>query len=78
MNVTLPQELEAKLNHMATESGRAADDLVRELVESYVAHDDWFRSAVREGLTQIESGKLLDHEEVGARMEALIQKKQSR
>ena len=41
-------------------------------------YEEWFVREVEKGLAQVEQGRLLSHEEVGARMEKLLVEKQSR
>ncbi len=37
-------------------------------------YDEWFAGEVEKGLTAIERGEVLTHEEVGARLETLLEK----
>ncbi len=48
-----------------------------EAVERMVNHYEWFLTEVDKGLAQIESGKTLSHEEVGARLDKYLTRKQS-
>jgi len=76
MEVELTPELQAKLEEVAAQQGRDAQSLVREAVERLVDYDKWFVREVEKGLAQIERGEVLDHEEVGTRMEKLLSEKQ--
>jgi predicted transcriptional regulator len=76
MEVRLAPETEAKLNELAAGRGLTAESLVREAVERFVDYDEWFIRQVEKGLAQIESGELLEHQEVGARLDKLIAQKQ--
>jgi predicted transcriptional regulator len=78
MEVSLKPELQAKLNRMATQQGRDAESLVQEAVERFVGYDEWFVREVEKGLAQIERGEVLEEEEVGARLEKLLNEKQHR
>jgi predicted transcriptional regulator len=78
MEVELTPELRAKLEEVAAQQGRDAQSLVREAVERLVDYDKWFVREVEKGLAQIERGEVLEHEEVGARMEKLLSEKQRR
>lgn len=78
MEVNFNPELEAKLARLAAEQGRDSQALVLEAVERLVDYDDWFIREVEKGLTEIEQGELLTHEQVGARLERLLAGKQSR
>lgn len=41
-------------------------------------YDEWFVQEVEKGLAEIERGELVEHEEVGARMEERLREKQPR
>jgi len=68
MEVHLDPDLQARLTHLAAQQGRDTKALAREAIERLVDYDEWFIREVEKGLTQIEQGKVLTHEEVGARM----------
>jgi len=78
MGLELTPELQAKLEEVAAQQGRDAQFLVREAVERLVDYDKWFVREVEKGLAQIERGEVLEHEEVGARIEKLLDEKQRR
>ena len=61
-------ELEAKLTRLAAETGRTADQVALDLLASSVDHDEWFRAEVEKGRTAAREGKLLEHDDVAARM----------
>jgi len=77
MEVHLNPDLQARLTHLAAQQGRDTEALAREAIERLVDYDEWFIREVEKGLTQIEQGKVLTHEEVGARMERRLAEKQS-
>jgi predicted transcriptional regulator len=68
MEVTLSPEQQAKLARLAQERGTDAQALAREAIERLLDYDDWFVREVEKGLSQIESGQTLTHEEVSARL----------
>jgi len=76
MQVELTPELQAKLEEVAAQQGRDAQSLVQEAVERLIDYDQWFVREVEKGLAQIERGEVLEHEEVGARLEKLLSEKQ--
>lgn len=78
MELTLPDELQAKLARIARERGTHPQDVAREAIERLVDYDDWFVREVEKGLAQIESGDTLSHEEVGERLNEHLAGKQSR
>jgi predicted transcriptional regulator len=78
MELDLSPELQAKLDRVASQQGRDSKSLVHEAVERLIEYDDWFIREVEKGLAQIDSGELLEEEQVAARMENLIAQKQRR
>ena len=77
MEVHLNPDLEAKLERLAAERGRNVEVLAREAIERLVDYDEWFIREVEKGLSQIDRGEVLTHEEVGLRIEKLLAQKQS-
>jgi predicted transcriptional regulator len=78
MEINLTPELQAKLDEVAAQQGRDAQSLVQEAVQRLLDYDQWFVREVEKGLAQIESGEVLEHDEVGARLEKLLNEKQRR
>ena len=78
MEIELSRELQEKLERIASQQGRDAKSLVKEAVEQLVGYDEWFLRQVEIGLRQIDRGEFVEHEEVAARMEKLITRKQSK
>jgi predicted transcriptional regulator len=72
MDISFAPEVEAKLNRIASESGKDAGPIVQELVASHLEHEDWFRQEVKKGLVSLESGKSISHEEVRRQMEQAL------
>lgn len=68
MELRLSQELEGKLAMAADRRGVSVEVLAREALERAVDYDDWFLREVETGLSQIEAGQTLTHDEVGARL----------
>jgi predicted transcriptional regulator len=59
MEVHLPQQQEAQLNALATQTGRGTDELVQEAVAQLLARNEWFRQQVQIGIDQIARGEFL-------------------
>jgi predicted transcriptional regulator len=68
MEVNLSPELQAKLARIAAENNSGAEEYVRQLVEHYLEHDAWLRQKVKAGLSQLDRGKFVTHEDVVARI----------
>ena len=77
MEVNLSPELQAKLERVAEQQGRNTQSLIREAVERLLGYDEWFVREVEKGLAQIERGEVLDHKDVGIRLEKLLKQKQT-
>ncbi len=73
MEVHFTPELQAKLDRVAAEIQRGADEYVQDLVEHYLDHDMWFRQEVAGSLVRLNRGEFLRHEEVGARLKKMSQ-----
>ena len=69
MNLQVPPELEAKLTRLATETGRTVDQVALDLLASSIDHDEWFRSEVEKGRAAAREGRMLEHDDVAARMD---------
>jgi predicted transcriptional regulator len=72
MEVHFSPEFEAKLRQVASASGRGAEQLVQEIVQTYMEHDAWFKAEVEKGLAQLDSGQFVEHDEVVARIEQMF------
>ncbi len=69
MNLHVPPELEAKLTRLAGETGRTVDQVALDLLASSMDHDEWFRAEVEKGRAAAREGRLLEHDDVAARMD---------
>ena len=69
MNLQVPPELEANLTRLATETGRSVDQVALDLLASSIDHDEWFRAEVEKGRTAAREGRLIEHDDVAARMD---------
>jgi len=69
MYLQLPPELDARLARLAVETGRTASQVALDLLASSVDHEEWFRRGVNKGLVSAREGRLLEHEDVVARLE---------
>ena len=67
MKISLAPEVEARLARIASEEGKSANQVVQELVATYLDHDEWFRQEVQNGLAPLDGGRFVSHEEVGGR-----------
>ena len=72
MELHVPPQLEAELNRLAAEIGRNAERFALNLLASSVERDEWFRREVEKGRVSAREGRLLDHDEVGSRIDRLL------
>jgi predicted transcriptional regulator len=72
MELHVPPELEAKLNRLAEGTGRSAEQLALDLLATFVEHDEWFRREVEKGRASARAGRLLDRDDLVARIESAI------
>lgn len=70
MELHLTPDLEAKLNQLSAETGRAKEDLVQDAMAGYLAELSQVRDTLDARYDDIKSGrtKLLDGEDVFARL----------
>ena len=59
-------------SEIASESGRGAEQIVQEIVQTYIDHDLWFRAEVQKGLGQLDGGEFVEHDEVVAQIERMF------
>ena len=76
MEVHLTPEKEARLQQLATLTGRETAQVVEEAVDRLLEYDAHFIREVEKGLAQIERGEVLSHEEVGKRLKVLFASRQ--
>ena len=72
MAVQLTPALEHQLQQLAAQSDRTADQLAQQALESFVAYRQDLNDAVRRGNEDIAAGRLVEHEEVVARIERML------
>lgn len=65
----VPPELEAKLNRLAADTGRNAEEIALDLLANSVEHDEWFRREVEKGRISSREGQLLDRDELLSRID---------
>jgi len=73
MEVHFTPEQEAQLSQIASHAGTDTEHLVKDAALRLVEEDAKFRAAVRRGIEQADRGELIEHQEVVARMERLLQ-----
>jgi predicted transcriptional regulator len=74
MEVHFTPEQEAQLSRIASHSGTDTERLVKDAALRLVEEDMRFRAGVRRGIEQADRGELVDHNDVKARIERLLQR----
>jgi len=72
MQISVEPNLEARLNQIASEAGKAANQVVEELVANYIDHDAWFKQEVNKGLLSLDAGNFLAHDDVRRRIDQIL------
>ena len=72
MEISFAPELEAKLNQIASQTGKGTSQIVQELVAHYLDHDQWFRQGVEKGLASLDRGEVVSHEEVRLQIDRIL------
>jgi predicted transcriptional regulator len=78
MEIHLTPEKEALLRQVAARTGQDTAEVIQEAVDRLLDHDTWFVQEVEKGQSQAAKGELIEHDEVVARIEKHLQKKQPR
>ena len=73
MEVNLTPEQQLKLAELASQRGRDAGTLAQEAISRYLAEEARFVEAVELGEAGLERGEYLTHEQVGKRIDRLLQ-----
>jgi predicted transcriptional regulator len=73
MEVHFTPEQEAQLSRIASHSGTEAEQLVKEAALRVLQDDARFREGVRRGIAAAERGEFVEHEEVWANVEKILQ-----
>ena len=72
MEISFAPELEARLNQVASQSGKGPDEFVLELVANYLDHDQWFRQELAKGIASLDDGKFVSNDDVRRRMGRIL------
>jgi len=73
MEVHFTPEQETKLSEIATQAGKNAEQLVRDVALELLEEDARFRAAVRKGIEQADRGELIEEEEMDTRVKRMFE-----
>jgi predicted transcriptional regulator len=72
MEISFATDLEAKLRQVAARTGKGADEVVQELVATYLEHEEWFSQEVGKGLASLDDARSISHDAVRRQMEQIL------
>ncbi|MEO7029911.1 MAG: hypothetical protein ABI147_10975 [Acidobacteriaceae bacterium] len=73
MTLELTSTQEQRLQNLAEHAGRSPNELVQEEMDRFLAYEEDMLKAVQRGDEDIVAGRVLEHSEVVARIERLLQ-----
>ncbi len=73
MEVRLQPEKEAQLAQIAAQRGLKTDELAEQVLSRYLEDDKRFIEAVNIGIAAADRGEFVEHDEVRARVERILQ-----
>lgn len=73
MEVSFPPEIEARLEEVASRTGRKAEQLVQAAAMQVLEAEARFSAAVKRGIEQADRGEFVEHEEVLQRVKRLFE-----
>lgn len=73
MEIRLQPEQEAQLAQIAAQRGLKTDQLAEQVLTRYLEDDRHFIEAVNVGLAAAARGDLVEHEEVGRRLNQILE-----
>jgi predicted transcriptional regulator len=72
MEVHLSPEKEARLEQLASNTGRQPVQVVEEAVDRLLEEDARFRAAVRKGFASLDRGEFIDEDEMAERVARML------
>jgi predicted transcriptional regulator len=73
MEVPLQPEKEAQLAQIAAQKGLKTNELAQQVLSRYLEDDTRFIEAVNLGLAAADRGEFVEHDDVGARIQKILQ-----
>jgi predicted transcriptional regulator len=70
MELSISPELEEKLKRLAASRRQTPEKLAPDLLRESIEYNRWFFAEVEKGRADARAGRLIDHEEVVARINA--------
>ena len=72
MAVHLTPAQEQRLKHLAAATHRSPDEIAQEGIDRFLAYEEDIAATVNRGRKDLEAGRLIDHEEVFARINTML------
>jgi predicted transcriptional regulator len=73
LTIELNQDIEAKLSQLAQATHRSRSELASAALTTYVEREFRAIDGIHQGLADLESGDLVDHEEAMSELDAVIE-----
>lgn len=68
--VRFDPEIRKQLDNMAVRMDRPRAWIIKEAVAQYLERETWYLAEVQKGLDDAKAGRVISHEEMGARLKA--------
>jgi predicted transcriptional regulator len=72
MELHLTEQQQISLTTLSAQTGRSADDLLRDALDRMLAQEKWFQDQVQIGIDQIARGEFLEEEEMDGRVARML------
>ncbi len=70
LTIEVPVAVETRLEEVAQASSRSKKSLIQAAVVAFLDLYDWQIEAIREGIADVDAGRVVDHEAVAAWLES--------
>jgi predicted transcriptional regulator len=72
MELHLTEQQQNSLASLSAQTGRSADDLLRDALDRMLAQERWFQDQVQIGIDQIARGEFLEEEQMDERIARML------
>ncbi len=73
ISIRLDQKTREKLDALAQSQDRSRSWVVNDAIQAYFEHQDWIVEAIKVGIADADAGRLVQHEEVMAELDDVIE-----
>lgn len=72
LTIDLPADVQEKLDQVSVETRRSVASLATEALSAYAEHELAIIEAIKEGMADVEAGRVIPHDQAMAEVEAVI------